>query len=57
MHAVFSEAGCMEGLQLLKHEATRYERAEGFSISIKNPNETISLVKKSTGFLLYAYMF
>ena len=35
----------------VKHEATRYERAEGPSISIKNPNETISLVEKSTGFL------
>ena len=36
---------------LLKHEATRYERAEGLGTSIKTPNETISLVEKSTGFL------
>ena len=41
----------------VKHEATRYERAEGLSTSIKNPNETISLVEKSTGFLFYAYVF
>ena len=40
-----------------KHEATRYERAEGLSTSIKNPNETFSLVEKSTGFLFYAYVF
>ena len=40
-----------------KHEATRYERAEGLSTSIKNPKETISLVEKSTGFLFYAYVF
>ena len=40
-----------------KHEATRYERAEGLSTSIKNPNETISLAEKSTGFLFYAYVF
>ena len=33
-----------------KHEATRYEHAEGLSTSIKNPNETISLVEKSAGF-------
>ena len=37
-----------------KHKATRYERAEGLSTSIKNPNEMISLVEKSTGFLFYA---
>ena len=36
----------------LKHEATRYEHAEGLSASIKNPNETISLFEKSRGFLL-----
>ena len=34
-----------------KHEVTRNERAEGLSTSIKNPNEAISLVEKSTGFL------
>ena len=30
----------LEANQNLKHEATRYERAEGLSTSIKNPNET-----------------
>ena len=33
---------------LLKHETTRYELAEGLGTSIKTPNETISLVEKST---------
>ena len=46
---------CTE-LGSFKHEATRYERAEGLSTSIKNSNETISLVEKSTGFLFYAYV-
>ena len=40
----------------IKHKATRYERAEGLSTSIKNPKETISLVEKLTGFF-YAYLF
>ena len=39
-------------IHFLKHEATRYERAVRLSTSIKNSNETISLVEKSTGFLL-----
>ena len=41
----------------LKHEAARYEHPEGLSASIKNPNEMISLVKKSMGFLFYTLMF
>ena len=45
------------GVMQPQHEATRYERAEGLSTSIKNPNETISLVEKSTGFLFCSYGF
>ena len=40
-----------------KHEGARYDRAEGLSTSIKNHDETISLVEKSTGFLFCAYVF
>ena len=40
-----------------KQEGKRHERAEGLSTSIKNANETISLVDKSTGFIFYAYVF
>ena len=42
---------------LISQEATRYERADRLSTSIKNPNETISLVEKSTGFLFCADVF
>ena len=39
-------------IRAFTHEATRYEHPEGLSTSIKNPSETISLVEKSTGFIL-----
>ena len=42
---------------IFKQETTRYEHAEWISTSIKNPSVIISLVEKSSGFLLYAYVF
>ena len=44
-------------LHEIKHQAARYESAEGFSASIKNPSKTISLVEKSRkAFLFYAFV-
>ena len=44
------------GCGVFKQEESRYERAEGLRTSIKNPNETILLVKNSIGFLFMVFV-